>query len=368
MANKGPFRAGELELPPRPPHRVEPCRTVPTPRSVLLIKPGSLGDIVHALPALVDVRRAWPGARISWMVDPRWRPLLEGAAGVDELLEFPRETFRGPMGWMRFAAWLRGLESLTPDVAFDLQGLLRSACMGRAARAQILIGGTDAREGARYLYDVRAPVDAKKHAVDRYRQILAAGGIPTSSPAQFPLGPGQPPSLPGLAADEPFLLLHPYARGQGKSLSPEEVGLLVAALHPWTVVLAGRGPTPGNLPANGRDLLGKTTLGEFLWLARTARWVVSVDSGPAHIAAAVSDRVLCLHTWSDPRRVGPYNQNAWIWRGGAFYRQNLTLTEVPGGEGRHPQPEEIEAIGEWVRQSVTTVPRAPEQSVCKSTF
>ena len=62
------------------------------------------------------------------------------------------------------------------------------------------------------------------------------------------------------------------------------------------------------------DLTGRTTLPELIWLMRRARACVSVDSGPMHIAAAVNDRTLGLHTWTDPRKVGPYNASAWVWK------------------------------------------------------
>jgi ADP-heptose:LPS heptosyltransferase len=76
-------------------------------------------------------------------------------------------------------------------------------------------------------------------------------------------------------------------------------------------------------------LLGKTSLLELISLLRGASFVVSVDSGPMHLAAALEVPLLSIHTWSDPRLVGPYSENAWIWQGGEIRRQNLDAAPLP---------------------------------------
>jgi hypothetical protein len=76
------------------------------------------------------------------------------------------------------------------------------------------------------------------------------------------------------------------------------------------------------------DLCGKTSLDGLIGILRGARFVVSVDSGPMHLAAAVGTPLLGIHTWSDPRRVGPYSDDAWIWQGGEIRRQDLTRSPL----------------------------------------
>lgn len=322
------------------------------PSSVLIIKPGSLGDIVHALPAIGYLRAAWPDVKISWIVDRRWRALLEGVPGLDRLVDFPREHFRGPGGWARSVKWFRSLRVLRPDLAIDLQGLMRSALMGRASKAPICFGGSDAREGSVWLYNGHATVDPHAHAVDRYRTILQAAGIDTSAPPEFPLGPG---TLPDLELPDRFILLHPFARGEGKSWDAATIGQFCQT---WTdrtrdcpVVLVGLGTAPSNLPPGVINLLQRTTLSDFIGLARRAAWVLSVDSGPAHIAAALHDRLLVVHTWSDPRRVGPYNENSYIWQGGSIRRQSLHGSHrLPPSKTFHA-PDAAE-VADWLRQQL----------------
>lgn len=291
-------------------------------RSVLLIKPGSLGDIVHALPAISYLRATWSDVSIRWIVDTRWQPLLANIPGIDETIPFPRENFRGWHGGVRFFDWLRNLSNLQPSLTIDLQGLLRSGLMARFSKAENIVGGSDAREGARWFYQTLATVNPNAHAVDRYRSILAAAGVNTDASPQFPLGNGEalsPPLEPG------FILLHPYARGKDKSLLPHQVNALLQALTPLRVVVAGMGVPLLEKYPHVTDLLHQTTLQQFVWLARHASAVVSVDSGPAHIAAAVNPRVLSIHTWSDPRKVGPYQETAHIWQGGSIRKQDLRL-------------------------------------------
>ena len=72
------------------------------PRSILVIKPSSLGDVVHTLPAVACIKKRWPGARVSWLVNPLWAPLLDGNADIDEIVEFPRGEFGGLGGLLRF--------------------------------------------------------------------------------------------------------------------------------------------------------------------------------------------------------------------------------------------------------------------------
>ena len=74
------------------------------------------------------------------------------------------------------------------------------------------------------------------------------------------------------------------------------------------------------MPDNCVNLANQTTLLQLIWLIRAARFTISVDSGPMHIAAAVTSQLLSIHTWSDPRRVGPYNSDAWIWKNGQLLR------------------------------------------------
>jgi heptosyltransferase-1 len=314
-----------------------------TTESLLIVKPGSFGDIIHALPCAAALKHAQPQTRLTWLVDERWQALLAGNPHIDETVVFPRQKFRGPGGKIASVPWALGLRRLRPDVALDLQGLLRSGLMARLSGARRIIGLADAREGARFFCTDLTPVLPGEHSVRRYLRSLELLGLPPVTRPEFWLPPGHPPT--GLPADSPFVLLHPFARGGGKSLTAQQVTHLCRALQPRRVIVAGMGEAPA-LPDNAVNALNRTSISEMIWLIRRAQLVISVDSGPMHIAAAVETPLLSIHTWSDPRLVGPFSQTAWIWQGGEIRRQELDAKSLP--PARSPGDKDIAVIAEWV--------------------
>ncbi|MGC3990664.1 MAG: glycosyltransferase family 9 protein [Chthoniobacteraceae bacterium] len=151
----------------------------------------------------------------------------------------------------------------------------------------------------------------------------AISGSKPARPLPTPLPAGvEVPDVP----TTPFLLIHPFSRGHGKSLPVETLTALCQALSDLPIVIAGRSDIPFIAPPPSRfrhqltNLLNRTTLPQLIWLIRRAAYTLSVDSGPMHIASAITDRLLALHTWSDPRLVGPHHPHAWIWKGRTFYR------------------------------------------------
>jgi ADP-heptose:LPS heptosyltransferase len=303
------------------------------PKSILVVKPSSLGDIVHTLPAVAAVRDANPGAEITWVINPEWAPLLRGNPDVDHVHIFPRGQFRSWRAPTTLLPWLRQTRKLRPDAALDFQGLLRSALIARWSRASHTFGLSDAREGSRFLYDTVAAVDRKAHAVERYLKLAERFGAAVRRPLRFSLPTGDP--LPRFDDHPAFVLLHPFARGGGKSLSSEAIGRFCVSLAPVRVVLVGT--TMRRIPQaeNCIDVTNQTTLLQLMWLIRRARWVVSVDSGPMHIAAAVTPRLVSIHSWTDPRRVGPYNADAWVWKNGELIRVG-ELANAPVWKKRRP--------------------------------
>jgi heptosyltransferase-1 len=312
--------------------------------SLLFIKPGSFGDVIHALPCAAGIKRAFPNTRLTWLVDERWQPLLAGNPHIDETVIFPRQRFRGLGGKLASIPWAFGLRKIQPDVALDLQGLLRSGLMARLSGARRIIGLSDAREGARFFHSEIIPVEAGEHAVLRYLRSLELLGCPPVANPEFWLPAGERPAQ--VDVREPYVLLHPFARGEGKSLTDAQVAALCRALQPSNVIVAGMGEASG-LPENAVNALHRTSIREMIWLIRQARFVISVDSGPMHIAAATETPLLSIHTWSDPRLVGPFAETAWIWQGGEIRRQNLTASSLP--PARSPGDADIAGIAEFVK-------------------
>ena len=289
-----------------------------TPSSVLVVKPSSLGDIVHSLPAVHYLKTTFQEADISWIVNTEWEPLLEMNADLKAVIPFPRTEFSGPLGILKFVRWCRSLSSLKPDLILDFQGLFRSAWISRSAKGKSVLGLSDSREATRFYYDRRAFVQPGQHSVERYLALARLAGADTSGPIEFPLPCGK--AIRSFEMPERFVVLHPFARGAGKSLTPEEIFEFTRLLVPVPVVVVGRSRVHFRTDRNGHSLVNQTDLGELIWLLRQSSFIVSVDSGPMHIAAAITPELLSIHTWSDPRAVGPYNPDAWIWKARQIYQ------------------------------------------------
>ncbi len=275
---------------------------------------------MHTLPAVAAIRDANPQAKITWIINPEWTTLLRGNPDVDHVHIFPRGEFRGLNTPRSFLPWLKKTRALKTDVALDFQGLLRSALMGRASGAREIWGLSDGREGSRLFYHRVAKVDRLTHAVERYLKLAEAFGATIPPVLRFPLPSGD--ELPRFDSYPPFVLLHPFARGAQKSLRNSVIESFCRALAPVRVVIVGKTMRKLRAPDNCVDLTNQTTLLQLIWLIRAAQFTISVDSGPMHIAAAISPRLVSIHTWSDPRRVGPYNPEAWIWKRGQLLQVN----------------------------------------------
>ncbi|MCB1209830.1 MAG: glycosyltransferase family 9 protein [Verrucomicrobiales bacterium] len=327
--------------------------------SALIVKPSSLGDIVHTLPAVAAIKATFPDLQLRWVANTEWVPLLAGCPLLEEVIPFPRKTMRGLRGPIAFWRWCRELKAARPfgaEVVLDFQGLLRSALIARGRGSRPIVGLSDAREGAPRLYQHTVLVDAGAHAVDRYLTLAGAVGaaVPSAEDVAFPLPTGlRPKGWPDGARP---IVIHPTSRGEGKSLPTPMLQVLCDALAPLPVVLVGVTDAPlGIHGAHVTDLMNRTRLDELIWVMREAQFCVSVDSGPMHIAAAVNDATLGLHTWSDPRRVGPHNPRAWVWKSGRIdHRQGFSLEECISAS--QPGTADMTDIAEFVRQRISAAP------------
>jgi heptosyltransferase-1 len=322
--------------------------------SILIIKPSSLGDIVHTLPAVALIRDAHPHARITWVINPEFTPLLRGNSDVDHVQVFPRGEFRGLGAPRSLFPWLKQIRQLKPDLALDFQGLLRSALIAKASGAKEIYGMSDGREGSRFFYNRIAKVNRREHAVERYLKLAEIAGAKIGDALRCPLPTGDP--LPRFDEYPPFILLHPFARGDGKSLSNKVISEICRAFAPTRIVIVGRSQRRIDVAENCVELHNQTSLLQLIRLIRAARFIISVDSGPMHIAAAVNDRLLSIHTWTDPRRVGPYNPDAWIWKNGSILRVSELETTSMKRRGRRFRTGDVAAIVELIRPAVPIDP------------
>jgi len=296
------------------------------PARVCIIKPSSLGDVVHALPILAALRGRWPSAHLAWVVDRAFHGLLEGHPSIDELIVYDRSPRAGDFLGLRAAAALyQRLAHGQFNLTIDLQGLLRSALMTAATGARVRVGMADAREGARWLYtDTVEASRLRVHAVERTMRVAGAMGASLAEP-RFDLPITAEDTRWAretlLRAPAPRVVLNLGARWLTKRWPPEhfaEIARRAVARYGAGVVAVG---SPGDRPLVQSlmrqtspieilDLCGRTSLHQLAALAVESDVLISNDTGPLHVAAAAGARVVGIYTCTDPRLTGPFGPRA----------------------------------------------------------
>jgi heptosyltransferase-1 len=283
--------------------------------SVLVVKPSSLGDIVHTLPSVHLLKRARPDLKISWIVNNEWAPLLAENPDLEAAILFPRKGFRGVQTVRNLCDWAGTVRHIKPDLALDFQGLMRSTLIAKMSGARRIHCLADAEVTTRLLsHHVVPAIRSEEHAVTRYLRLVTDLGVYPCAPLEFPLPAGEKPQ--GVDLPRRYLLVHPFSRGENKSISAACLKRMFERMAPVPIVLVGRAHQDMRVPDGCVSLLNKTSLSGLIWLIRHAHFTLSVDSGPMHIAAAITGRLLGIHHWTEPMLVGPYNPDAWVWKDG----------------------------------------------------
>lgn len=278
---------------------------------ILIVKLSSLGDTLHALPTAAELKRQL-GAEVHWAVQPEFAGMVERFACVDRVVPIPR---RGSLA-ARLDA-VRALRNERYDVVVDLQGLLKSALVARLARAPRRIGPSFHREGSRCLYtEVAGSRDKDRHAVEECLDVLDRLGLARPECPEFPLAL---PELPGEWCPDvrgPRIAIAPLSRWESKNWPlrhfAELARRLVAELDAALFLVGSKGDRAAASELAGqagvpmRNLCGEHSLGQSCSLLARMDLLVSNDSGPMHMAAAVGTRCVVVFGPTLPGRTGPY--------------------------------------------------------------
>jgi heptosyltransferase I len=344
-----PLRQNETARPPHVRGRMPDMSSV---KEVLIVKPSSLGDIVHALPAVKALHNRWPDLKLRWLVNEVWAPLLKDQTWLTEIITFPRAQFKGLGGLMKVRPWLQAQwvkeNRPRPDLVLDLQGLFRSGLISRSTQAPHRIGMSDSREFARFSHTAQIRVDSQAHAIDRYFTAVEALGVNSRSALNEDLLPRG--EHPGVGIPGHIVVINPFSRGANKSLSWSDVAQLCDRLKGWPIAIVGiTSDPPPDLPLSAINITNRTNLDQLVWIIRRAALVISVDSAPMHIASALQRPVLGIHSWSDPRRVGPYDENAYIWKGGLILQRPQVTNDI-ARQRQLPHEHDLDFIAEHARR------------------
>ena len=290
---------------------------------ILILKPSSLGDVVHALPVLRLLKQHYRDAEIYWWIERRNAPLLEGDPDLAGLVHFDRERWAAPWHWGDIWKCVRELRGHRFDLVIDLQALARSSAVGWLGAGSFFIGLHDWRELAPGYYDVSVPRPTPQtHAVDWYLETLRVLGVPVHFNFEWM------PKRENVAREmearwglngKPMVALLPGARWDNKRWPSghfRELVLRLRSRHPalrFAILGAGSDAAAAAeiasaAPDQCLDLTARTSLLQTVEVLRACQAVVTNDTGPMHMAAALRKPIVALFGPTNPRRTGPYGQ------------------------------------------------------------
>jgi lipopolysaccharide heptosyltransferase I len=295
----------------------------------LIVRLGALGDVVHAIPVAAALRRAFPSARIDWLVSARHREILDLVPVVDRRLTVRDRLSTGPgQDGVSIPSALRELRRARYDAAIDLQGLIKSAVLARASGAARVVGFssryvrerlarlfyTDAYDpGAGGMHD---PLDAR-HVVALNLGLLSLVGV-SAGEAEFPIAhvESEAARTASRTSGGRYALVNPGAAWPNKRWPSARLGALAAAMRArhglMSVALWGPGEQALAeavvAAAGGAAMLSPPTrIADLVALARGAALMVSGDTGPTHVAAAVGTPIVGIYGPTRPARNGPWS-------------------------------------------------------------
>jgi lipopolysaccharide heptosyltransferase I len=350
------------------------------PKKILIIKPSALGDIVPALPAITVLKRSFPQARISWLIRPEYAELLRGHPDLDEVILFDRrllgKSWYSPRAFAELLRLMRRLREGWFDLVFDFQGLFRTGFLGWVSGSNKRFGMMQAREFSHFFYTHKIPQDYScVHLVDYYLQMVAAAGAQKGIPEfKLPEDAAANEAVKKLLAGQGvrpgnYAVLVPGAARENKRWPIERFAKLaerIGSQSGWSIVATGSEEEKGyidtlrNIAGVGIvNLAGQTSIAELIALLRGASLVVSNDTGPGHIAAALGVPIVMIFGPTNPMRVCPYN------------RPECALAIEPDKRGRKADSYDpkhdirhitVEQVFENVRQQMENPNCHPERS------
>ena len=294
---------------------------------ILIVRLSALGDIVHALPVLNALGKAFPAAEIDWLVEENYAATLALATGLHRRVVVRATAneesansiaFAGPAGYVRGAAYLR---SRRYDAALDLQGLLKSAIWARASGARRVIGFDRAalREPlAASLYSETVKPDLSGHVIRKNLSILQALSLaagPTELTVPAAASAEMIKAIQTAGGSNGYIVINPGAAWPNKCWPPERFGAVAKALRDRTGLhsLVSWGPKERALAESVSQASGgaaapapPTSIPDLAALMRSAALAISGDTGPLHIAAAVGTPIVGLFGPTRPERNGPW--------------------------------------------------------------
>ncbi|HUH13449.1 MAG TPA: glycosyltransferase family 9 protein [Longimicrobiales bacterium] len=292
------------------------------PREIAIVMLSALGDAVHVLPVANALERAWPEARITWIIQPVPHRLVAGHPAIDEFVIFNRR--KGLSAWRSFAEVRRALRGRRFDLVLALQVYFKAGVLTGLLDADVKLGfdRARARDGNWLFTSERIAPHPTQHVQDQYLEFLEHLGIdPRPLEWRIPISEEERGAQRAFfdGVRRPTCALVVGTSRPAKNWAPERYARLLERMereHGLLPLLVG-GPSATERAAADAilaatrakplDLLGDD-LRRLVWLLDGADLVVSPDTGPLHIARALDTPVVGLYGYTNPRRYGPYGK------------------------------------------------------------
>ena len=301
--------------------------------NILIVKLSAIGDVVHTLPSLTALRFLYPHAHISWVVEESASDIITDHPHLDRVIISRRKSWirdlkkkhslREPLSDMR--SFVSTVRDRKYDLAIDFHGLFKSAIIIQLSRAGRKLGYDSMQELSGLFYTEKIYEDMGKHAVDRYLDFVRyLGGEEHNPEFIIQIGDENRQKIEDLLrsnridTEAPFVAINPVAFWETKLWQDDKFAHLadsiVEELGVPVVFTGGIGERRIDrirsfMKTLSISLEGRTSLKDLAYLYRLSALLVTTDSGPMHIAAAVGTPVVALFGPTDPRRTGPYGRN-----------------------------------------------------------
>ena len=328
-------------------------------RRLLIVRLGSMGDILHTLPAATALRQALPAATIGWVVEERWaellctlptprsgprspqRPLVDRVHAVNTK-EWRKDPFSFQV-WLEVAAAFSGLREPQYQIAADFQGAVRSALVANWSQAPIVYGFVDPRESVASMFYTRRVIAQGPHIVEQNLSLAAAmvGRDLTTPSVDLPRDPAAEESMDRrLRCDGigDFVLMNPGAGWGAKRWPAERYGDVARQLRKDGLTsLINFGPGEQHLASaveassDGAAKAFACSLSQLIALTRRARLFIGGDTGPLHLAAALGVPVVAIFGPTNPARNGPYGGSSIVLRSPSSKTSHARIAQPESG-------------------------------------
>ncbi len=294
--------------------------------NILIVKLSAIGDVIHALPVAPALKKQFPQARITWVVEKTAYDLLVNNPYIDELILFEKTKYKTLSGFVGHAPrFINNLRKLHFDLAIDLQGLFKSSIISFLSGATTRLVYENSREGSHLLSRRIVGPHAAGHVVDRYLDVVRALGCQIEETV-FPIVVTEREAVQarnimthaGLPEGTPYIVLALGANWPNKIWPAEYFAELCDCMQESGIAVPVIVGGPGDQPLQDRlvakvqippiSLVGKTTLKQLAFVIKNAQAFIGGDTGPMHLAAALATPTIALMGPTDAVRNGPYGQ------------------------------------------------------------